>query len=415
MSMLNTTLPTRPSSLQPVNPGQRFRKMIEVLTDHLGDRKDSLLDYKAEALLVEGKERHHLHDLRTLYVGALSNRDFILSRIYDRYDVAMTKHLHIWRAGGCVRDIGHLAELIVMDLPWPYPAFLPRKSYIESPAWVSQRAEISGEWSEVERRFSKEARTEDFRKIRKYGFTYETTTDAAAIETFYDQMYRPYLAHRFGDLASIEPRWKIAHFAQQGKLLQIKRDDRVVAAAVLYEWDKCMHFLWTGTSEEPRSPLGRGAFSALYYYTIWHAFERGCDRVDFEGTRPLLNDGVFLFKRKWGSCVCDGWSLDTLLFRPQKFVPAVVSFFAHNPLVIRKGNVLVGKILFDHEGQECTSNDLEVIVKRYGGSGLKRLEIASTGGYRQDAWEYAQSSPHEMHLADLSRTGASVEERFVTH
>lgn len=413
--MLNAPLHTRPSILQPVNPEQRFRKMIEVLTDKLGDRKDSLLDYKAEALLVEGKERHHLHDLRTLYVGALSNCDFILSRIYDRYDAAKTKNLSIWRAGRCIRDLGYLADLIVMDLPWPYQFFLPRKKYIESPAWVSQRAEIPSEWPEVERNFSKEAKTEDFRKIRKYGFTYEITTDAEAIEVFYDQMYRPYIAHRFGDLASIEPRWKILHFAREGKLLQIKRDDCVVAAAVLYGCDKCMHFLWTGTREEPKSPLGRGAFSALYYYSILHAFERGCDTVDFEGTRPFLNDGVFLFKRKWGSYVCDGWSLDTFLFRPQKFVPAVVSFFVHNPLVIRKGNVLVGKVLFDNEGQECTSKDLEVLVKRYGGGGLKRLEIASTGGYRQDAREYAQSSSHEMHLVDLSRAEVSVEESFVAH
>jgi hypothetical protein len=415
MSMLNAILPTKPLRPQRVNPEKRLRKKIEALTDQLGDRKDSLFDYKAEALLIEGKERHHLHDLKTLYVGALSNRDFILSRIYDRYDVAKTTHLNIWRAARWVRELGHLADLVVMDIPWPYQFFLPRKNFIESPAWVSQRAEIHGEWPEVERRFSKEARTEDFRKIRKYGFTYETTTDAEAIEFFYDQMYRPYLMHRFGDLASVEPRWKIGHFAQQGKLLQIKRDDRVVAAAVLYEWDKCMHFLWTGTCEEPRSPQGRGAFSALYYYSILHAFETGCDLIDFEGTRPLLNDGVFLFKRKWGSCVYDGWSLDTFLFRPQTFAQAVVSFFAHNPLVIRKENVLVGKVLFDREGQACTSADLEVLIKKYGGNGLKRLEIGSTGGYRQDALEYAQSSPHEIHLADLSRTEASVGKRFLTH
>jgi hypothetical protein len=84
-------------------------------------------------------------------------------------------------------------------------------------------------------------------------------------------------------------------------------------------------------------------------------------------------------------------------------------------MVIRKGNDLVGKVLFENEGKACTSKDLDVLVKRYGGGGLKHLEIAATGGYLPDAWEYAHSSPQAMHLVDLSRPNASVAESFVAH
>jgi hypothetical protein len=414
MNTLNATEVIRPVKPQALTPEKRLRKMVEVLTDKWGDRKDSLLDYKAEALLITGKEKHHHYEIRTLYIGALSNCDFILNKVYDLYDVVKKENSNIWGIRSHLRILGQLADLIVMDIPWPYQFLLPRNQFIESPAWVCQRTAISLEWSEVERKFSKEARTEDFRKIRKYGLSYETTTDPKDIETFYDQMYCPYLTNRFGDLASIEPRWKIRHFAQKGKLLQIKRDGHVIAAAVLYEWKKCMHFLWTGTREEPGTPLGRGAFSALYYYSMLHAFESSCDSIDFEGTRPFLNDGIFLFKRKWGSYVCDGWSLDTFLFQPKNFGPAVISFFANNPLVIRGENGLAGKILFHNEGKACTPVDLEGLVKRYGGSGLKHLGVASTSGYDPDAWEYARSSPQNMHLVDLSKLEKPAQQIFTT-
>jgi hypothetical protein len=70
-------------------------------------------------------------------------------------------------------------------------------------------------------------------------------------------------------------------------------------------------------------------------------------------------------------------------------------------------------VLFDQEGNSCTSKDLDTMSKRYGGSGLTRLEIAATGWYSQDASEYAKSTKQALSLIDLPRAENSTEKMFI--
>ena len=67
------------------------------------------------------------------------------------------------------------------------------------------------------------------------------------------------------------------------------------------------------------------ALSGLYFYTIRYAHAQGYRDLDLSYTAPLLNDGVYRYKRKWGAAVHDEWTIDELLLRPLNLAPGVVA------------------------------------------------------------------------------------------
>lgn len=139
----------------------------------------------------------------------------------------------------------------------------------------------------------------------------------------------------------------------------------------------------------------------MYYYTILHGYETGCEEVDFLGTRPVLNDGLFRYKRKWGTRVEDSpIPRGDILIRPLCFDDGVRSIFRENPFVVRDGAGLVGKILLD-DGV-AGRDDLESLLARFNTPGLRGLKVFSTGGFEADASRWANAPEILLSLFDLS-------------
>lgn len=354
----------------------------------------------ANALLVSGLERHSGAPLRTLYFGSGNHMPYVLGLLYDNYRVD-EEHgpLQPWQARRWLEGQGSKADFLVGDLPWPYHRLLSARGFVASPAWVDQKLVLPDTWEAVFECLRSSARGEDLRKIRRHGLTRRIVRDEAAIRRFYREMYVPHVTKRFGDSAYVEPEWKIQYCARTGALMEILREGEVVAGQVLFADRDSLQFLWAGTPGGELGAHSKGVFPALFYYGILYAFERGFRSVDYCGSRPLLSDGIFQLKRRWGGAVYDGWSRDTLFFRPTRLNPATLEFLARHPLIARSGGDLVGKVFLGQASIEA--GDVARAGQLYATGGLRTIRLYSLQPPRPDARAAARETPG-IELVDLS-------------
>jgi hypothetical protein len=237
------------------------------------------------------------------------------------------------------------------------------------------------------------------RKIRKHGLQYRIVRDEDAIRRFYGEMYVPHLTNRFGSAAYIEPEWKVRYCAENGALMEILRDGEIVAGQVLFGDRQSLQLLWAGTSGGEFGQQSQGVFPALYYFGVLYAFENGYREADYCGSRPLLSDGIFQLKRRWGGHVYDGWSRDTLFFLPTNLGQANLSFLSRHPLIARCGHDLVGKVFLGTE--PVRPADVARVEQVYSTAGLRAIKLYSLQSPSPAALDAARATPG-IELVDLS-------------
>ena len=365
---------------------------------------ESLTTRTASACLVSGLERYSGAPLRTMYFGSGNHMPYVLALLYADYRVDEEfGRLDAWQARRWLARHGGGADLLVADLPWPYHQLLSNQGFLASPAWVDQKLELPEQWHAVFDCLRSSARGEDLRKIRRHGLTYRIVHDEQAIRRFYSDMYVPHVTKRFGESAYVEPEWKIQYCAETGALMEILKEAEVVAGQVLFADRDSLQFLWAGTSGGELGAHSKGVFPALFYFGILHAFERGYRSVDYCGSRPVLSDGILQLKRRWGGAVHDGWSRDTLFFRPTRLNPATRGFLARCPLIVRSGRDLVGKVF--HGDAAIGAAEVERAGQLYSTGGLRAVRLYSLHAPGPDAWAAARTTPG-IELVDLSTTSA---------
>ena len=366
------------------------------------ERAESAREYRIQQLMISGTERSSGELLRTSYFGTGNHLPYIQDWIYgERSIVGDPRQGSVWGARRWATEDESKADLLVADLPSPYDRLLPRRRFLQCPAWLNQRLPLGPTWEDVRAGFRKSAKTTILRRIRKYQLGDRFTREPNAVADFYHEMYVPYLRARFREAAFIEPFDRIQWFVDNGALLQIVRDGEVIAAAVLYGWGKTLDFLWVGLRNDLRDTTSAGAFGALYYYGIRYAFEKGFDEVDLSGTRALLNDGVYRFKRQWGAQVHDGWCLDSLLLQPRNLDVPVAAFLERSPMIVRQPRGLAGALIFARSAP--TVEDLQHIKGLYSSEGIRGMKLVSLSAVEQEVREAAESSSEEIQLLDLSR------------
>lgn len=375
---------------------------VRTRLDDWKDRAASACEYRLHQLEISGSERSSGELLRTSYLGTRNHLAYVQAWIYREHSLLEVPRTGtVWGARHWARENGPQADLLVADLPSPYHRLLSRQCFLECPAWLNQRLPLGRTWEAVKAGFRRSAKTTVLRRIRKHQLDARFTREPRAVVEFYEEMYVPYLQRRFREAAFIEPFHRLRWCVDNGNLLQIVRDNQVIAAAVLYGWGRTLDFLWVGLRNDLRDETSAGAFGALYYYGILHAFDQGYDEVDFSGTRALLNDGVYRFKRQWGAQIHDGWSLDSLLVGPRNLGPAVAAFLERSPMIVRHPKGLEGKIVCANSAP--TLDDLNRVESLYASEGIQVMKLFSLCAVEQQVVEAANRSDVGLQLLDLSR------------
>lgn len=392
-----------------ISPVRRLRKNIGAMLEYVWQLSASFWVTRADALLIEGDERVSGEPMTVFYFGSYDNYAYMMGRLFRDFEVVechknvLALKVNSWANRYCAQ-----ASLLFLDVELLYCKLVNRKHYVQMPPMVNLKLRLYEQWDQVLQQFRKNTRRVDLRKVRKYELGYRISNDEQDYRDFYQCMYKPYLTRRFQGEVVLEPEWKVLRQCRKGELIHIRRGDQTVAAAVLHRLDGRLASLWVGVPENLPEDLYRGAFAGLYYFTIQYAYEQGCAVVDFLGSKPLLNDGSFQFKRRWGVYIEENpapWG--DMLLRPVQFTPAVKSVFVHNPCIARERKTLVGKALL---GDGDTSKaSVQRLYEQLYCEGLGQLRIYSLEGFEADALTWATERGECVRLVDLSGEANSPE------
>ena len=396
--------PQKPEKDLSIGFTRKVRKEAGAFLEYLWELSGSIRLHKVDAAVIQGTEKQSGEKLTCFYLGHYDNYAFIFEQIFSDFCVReKTSDISSIFSKKWVDKFKDQVDLLFIDVELLYCKFFRNDNFLEIPQWIRQRLEIPGTWEGVLKNFRKNTKKTDLRKVRKYAFTYRMTRDENDFIDFYHKMYAPYLRKRFGEAVIIEPEWKVLRQCSKGELMYILRGDEVVSSVLLHQLEGRLSYVWVGVPDGLDPEMYNGAFSALYYYTILHGYESGCHEIDFLGSRPLLNDGLFQYKRKWGMLVEDSpVPRGDILLKPLRFDEPIMNIFAGNFFITRDGKGLAGKILVN--SQKMSRDDVTGLWEKYFTKGLTSLKIYSTNGFEENALQWVSENAREIQLFDLKET-----------
>ena len=373
--------PTKPIRSHHKSVKDTIKDLLVSARKHVAEFISSVVTYKADAILLTGKEKHSGESLRVFYFGHGENLAYLAEQLFREHeDAILAADVNPWRVNAWRKKHQADVDLVVLDLPWPVCRLVRNDDFIALAPWINMVIPIGETWEAVVSRWSKNAKGVDLRRIRKHQLTYRTIDSEQAFLNFYHAFYVPYVTTRFGAAAFIEPEEKIVSIHEFGEIIEILRGDTVIVAGVLIENYGSLGFVWTGMPANVDPTMSDGGFAALYYFNVRLAYERGCDQVDCFTSRPSLSDGVLRYKRKWGAILsgCDALN-GQILLKPMRMTPAVTAFLQQNPLITLVDGGFVARLFFD-ESEVSAERVLET-VDTYYTDGLRAMRLYSLNGF----------------------------------
>lgn len=180
-------------------------------------------------------------------------------------------------------------------------ALFPRK-YLAVPEWVGMEIPLPENQAEL---FKNESVKSDVRRIKKYGLEYRISREDADFERFYNEYHVPFVKRRHGGLTYLRSSHRLIRIFRRGGLIWIEQKGRAVAGVVFERRADMIRMIVMGLKGDDAELMSMGAPSATYYYSIQLAYAEGRGIVELGGVRPVLNDGILKFKRKWGTHLAD--------------------------------------------------------------------------------------------------------------
>ncbi|WP_141996453.1 hypothetical protein [Amycolatopsis cihanbeyliensis] len=205
-------------------------------------------------------------------------------------------------------------------------------------SWLADRIDspdtVMRSLSRRERRTVKSA-------LQKRGYKLIATTDDAAFEDFYTQVYLPTMRDRHGEQAKgeTEETARECMFRRRGVLL-LMRDPNLgtVGGALCRYGDRGQSLVMrlVGVRNADPDLYRDGSFKALWILVLQWASSQGFRSVDLKGTEPFVSNGNFQWKRRIGARVGplrNFMSGHRIVFTVNSDGPGVRSFLVAHPLV----------------------------------------------------------------------------------
>ena len=140
------------------------------------------------------------------------------------------------------------------------------------------------------------------RVARRGGYQYRMTHRPEDVRRFYHEYYLPHVRARFGSEAAVRGLGQVLRAVRRGFLLQVFDGEDWVSGMVGYrESPERIQLVSDGLRPDRRGSWQDGALSTAFYFTLQWARSQGVRYIDFGGTRPHLDDGVFHHKMLWGA------------------------------------------------------------------------------------------------------------------
>ncbi len=232
-----------------------------------------------------GEERAVVHFAR-YYLGSAD--DVVVRRGWHRGDFtahmrAMTRRYGLAVASDQEVPAGVAAEA----LAWPWLVAMT----ITLPATMAEY-----------RRGLNDSAQADVKRIIKQGFRCEVSRDAAKAKEFYHRYYLPSMTSRHGADAYLFGEEDMLALLMEGAfLLEVWRGEEWVSAVLCRHAAEGVAMLRLGWRNGDEDVYRQGAVAALYWLTVAWSVEHGARRLFLGGAAPYLEDGLLVFKSKWGA------------------------------------------------------------------------------------------------------------------
>jgi len=327
-------------------------------------------------ILYRGNRNSGNPDLNLLVSGREQISPLFLDRMYAaKPEADKQRRYPIWKIPFIDKSDVH-ATLIEADQC--FSRFLSKRGFFAIPDWILFTIDISKPLEEILRILNK-TQTNNFRKIRKYQYTFEMVQDKEKLHFFYHKMYIPHIKERFGRLTHLTSLGAMEAILKRGELLLVKRESEYISGALIYTATLPPILSYLGVKDGRRDYVQQGAIAAIYYFIILWGKERGYSKLDFGHCRAMLNDGVFRHKKRWGMRVQKSpRKFRNLYLSIHKSNSILNQFLIENPLVYNDRGQLKGLLFFQNNVQ-FTGGDIEAIKKRNSMPGLEGFEVVFLG------------------------------------
>lgn len=270
---------------------------------------------------------------------------------------------------------------------------------IAVPEWVRFKMDISRPLQEIVENWKHKGGEENLRKIRKYHFTCEETQDFDKLHEFYHYMYLPHLQQRLGNMAHVASLGYMRGLLENGTLLLLNNRIVDLAGMLINVRGSTPRAAFIAVRHADPEYLRQGAMSALYYHGIAWAQSKGYRQMDFGHCRPVMSDGLFRYKRKWGMHVEKSDEKYRMLYLwCGKLSWALQQCFEATPLVCEHQGKLEG-LIFYRADRPPTADRIAELTEKYRMPGLQSLHFVAAGSPSSAILQRMTSSRHANDLS----------------
>jgi len=329
--------------------------------------------------ILSGEEITSHQKLSIIYAGTEVHRNYFTKMAYDNsFNENYLGKVWLWKVFKVVKEKGYACSLIVVAVDGPLCTLFRNRTYFNIPFWVSSLINISVDSSLLTGNKSVKS---DITKIKNNKLSFETTQDSCQFDSFYYNMYRPYVAQRHGDGAIIAEYDCMKNQFKKSELLLIKKGNEYIAGALLIYKKKQPRPVYVGVKDGNFDYVKDGAVGAIFYFAIHRFKAKGYKEVDFGGSRAFLKDGVLCYKKRRGasqiSYSC--WNSGIFFVEPLTKSPGLKAFLINNPFIfVDKGEI--NGAIFANSHYSFSQQTLEKIYENYHFDGMSQLFIYQFGG-----------------------------------
>ena len=294
--------------------------------------------------LIQGKEKNSGEKIKIIYLsndeldGYISN--ILFCEVPKCEKIGESSIRNIERE--CEKFFSNIDAIFVKSDMF-YSGFFEKRGFIIIPEWISLTLDIERPFETIYKNFSYSTKRE-IRKVKSYGFSHEISHDLEKLKLFYYKMYLPYTKKKHGELTICVNFHSMRHLFEMGyKLMLIKYNEEYVSGWLFFLKDKKYVAKYMGIMDGKAGLLKQGLGDAAFYFSILWAKKNGAKLINFGACKSFLHDGVFRYKRKWGTKVERADKLifyDIFSFRVCSKSKGIQVFLEMNPFVCLKNNQL---------------------------------------------------------------------------
>ncbi len=240
------------------------------------------------------------------YIGEGYSTEVIAEMLFAQLPIQIRRaRIALWQAPRLAADCAARGDLVVFELNELVHIDVRRRlASFSTPNLVRQIIEgIDRPVDDILAEVDQHTRSRILR-LEAQGYHYEIARSDADFDLFYHRMYVPYVSGRFNGRGAFVLPYPVLHRSfLRGTLILVRRGEELVSGGIVHRVeDTCvseMMGVWDGRYDLVKE----GANVALWWYALLWGREKGARRYDLSTSLPYTADGVFTFKRQWGSRV----------------------------------------------------------------------------------------------------------------